>query len=98
MEENKVYILEDYSDGHYFVFKTWDRAFREMLEWYVKDGFDDILVGFKDDLKKNHPDIDWDTNPCLERFASQIKDDLTHAVRDGYVESFAYINSAEVKD
>ena len=94
---NKIYILEDYNDGMYYAYKSWMGAYEELMKWYIQDGIDDSVIGLIEDLRKRYPTIDWEEDTAIQHFIKDLKEELTTAIKNGYIESFGYISEAELK-
>ena len=95
---NKVYILEDYNDGMYYAYKSWLGAYEELMKWYVEDGIDESVAGMMEDLRKHYPTINWEEDTAIKCFITNLKEELTTAIKNGYIESFGYISEAELKE
>lgn len=95
---NKIYLLEDYNEGRYYAYKSWLGAYEEMMKWYIKDGIDDSVLGLMEDLRKRYPTINWEEDTAIQHFIRDLKEELTTAIKNGYIESFGYISEAELKE
>lgn len=98
IKQDKIYILEEYNSGTFYAYKSWDRAFRELLTWYANSGLDDLASGLKDELHKKYPNINWENDSIIDRYCGLIKGELATAIDHGYIDSFGYISEAQVQD